>query len=216
LEFIPLAEEDGLIGEIGSWVLEEACRQLGVWQRQGWARQDLRIAVNVSAAEIGPDLVDRVRSSLARHGLSPERLVVEVTESVFIDERQAAAPLQALRELGVHVAVDDFGTGYSSLSYLHRLPIDILKIDRAFVTGIAEPTNLAVARAVVELGNSLGLSTVAEGIEEPEQVERLRKIGCEQGQGYLWSPPVPAAELPTICRRIDAVGRASRERQQVS
>jgi diguanylate cyclase (GGDEF)-like protein len=201
-EFIPVAEESGLVGQIGRWVLDQACAQLAAWEREGWAAEDLHLAVNVSARELGPDTVRAVRAATKRHGIAPHRLVIEVTESVFIDERDATGPLQRLRELGVQVAVDDFGTGYSSLSYLHRLPIDILKIDRSFVADLTDVTNVALAGTIIELGRVLGLSIVAEGIEDTQQAQRLRLLGCEHAQGYLWSRPVKPGELAGICRRF--------------
>ena len=202
LDFIPLAEQGGLIVDIGAWVLDEACRQLAVWRDQDWCRRDLRMAVNVSAAELGGDYVDAVVAVLDRHDIAPGSLVIEVTESVFIDESGAADQLERVRGLGVHVAVDDFGTGYSSLSYLHRLPIDILKIDRAFLAELNDPTTFAVAEAIVQLSATLKLSTVAEGVEHQQQVDHLRRLGCEHAQGYLWSPPVPADEVAVVCRAI--------------
>ena len=202
LDFIPLAEQDGLIVDIGAWVLDEACRQLAVWLGQDWCRPDLHMAVNVSAAELGADYVGTVAATLERHGIDPDALVIEVTESVFIDESGATEQLQRIRELGVHVAVDDFGTGYSSLSYLHRLPIDILKIDRAFLAQLDDETTFAVAEAIVRLSATLHLSTVAEGVEHQQQVEYLRRLGCEHAQGYLWAPPLAPDEVAAACRAI--------------
>jgi diguanylate cyclase (GGDEF)-like protein len=200
--FIPLAEEDGLIGGIGRFVLDEACRQLAEWDAAGWARHDLKLGVNVSADELGPELVAEVRETLLRHGVAPDRLVIEVTESVFIDAQRASEPLRRLRELGVAVAVDDFGTGYSSLSYLQRLPVDILKIDRSFITDLDATRNRGVVQAILQLSTTLGMSTVAEGIERVEQADQLRAMGCEHAQGYLWSRPVTAKELPEVSRRL--------------
>ncbi len=200
--FIPLAEQADQIERIGAWVLDEACRVFASWQHCGVGRADLRLGVNVSAAELAPRLVERVAATLERHRVAPDRLVVEVTEGVFADDRHAVAPLQALRDIGVSVAIDDFGTGYSSLSYLHRLPVNVVKIDRTFVSRLEDPAVGAVTRAIIELGRTLGLSVIAEGVETEAQLAELRSQGCEHAQGYLWSRPVPAARLPSTISRL--------------
>jgi diguanylate cyclase (GGDEF)-like protein len=207
VEFIPIAEEDGLVEAIGAFVLEEAAAQLARWDAEGWGRPDMRMGFNVAASEIGPGLLTAIRSALDRHGLLPERLVVEVTESMLVDGSLAAATLQRLRDLGVHVAVDDFGTGYSSLSYLRALPIDILKIDRSFVAELADPTNRAVVQAIIDLASTLELSIVAEGIESRDQVDALVALGCEHGQGYLFTRPVPGDEIPAAALAARAAFR---------
>ncbi len=208
-EFIPLAEQYGHIEDLSRWVLDAACRQVATWCAQPWARDDLRFGVNISAAELGPGLVTDIAEVLERYGLPSDRLIVEVTESLFMDELGAAPPLRALRELGVNVAIDDFGTGYSSLSYLRRLPVNILKIDRSFVEELDDPRGAAVTRAIIELSRTLGLSTVAEGVEDRSQAARLRSLGCEHAQGFLWSRPVEAAAFPAVVRRLDAALRRS-------
>jgi diguanylate cyclase (GGDEF)-like protein len=205
-EFIPVAEEDGLISDIGRWVLDEACRQLAAWDAQGWGRSDFKLGVNVSVHELGAGFGETVRSALDRHGIAADRLVIEVTESVFIDDQRAVEPLRQLRSLGVHVAVDDFGTGYSSLAYLRRLPVDILKVDRSFLSDLDSAANRAVVQAILQLGRTLGLSTVAEGIEHAEQAEVLRALGCQHAQGFLWSRPVPPDGLRDVCGRLAGVG----------
>ena len=202
LEFIPLAEQNALIGPIGRWVLRTACEQLAEWQRQGVAHPAVRIAVNVSAVELNATYVDFVATTLLTTGVTSDQLVLEVTESVFIGESDAVGHLLRLRELGVHIAVDDFGTGYSSLSYLQRLPFDILKMDRSFVAALDNPVTFAIARAIVQVGRALGMSLVAEGVERPDQVADLRRLGCEHAQGYLWSRPVPAEQVAQACSWI--------------
>jgi diguanylate cyclase len=199
--FIPLAEATGLIHEIGTWVLEEACRQCVEWQRAGLPT--LRVAVNVSAAQFRRgDLLDIVRRSLKETGLGPEHLEIELTESsVMTDPEDSAAMLEELSRMGVVVSVDDFGTGYSSISYLRRFPIDKLKIDRAFVRDLStRAEDASIVRAIVSLAHSLRLKVVAEGVESPEQLEFLKTLGCDQYQGFHFSPPVPAREFSDLLR----------------
>jgi predicted signal transduction protein with EAL and GGDEF domain len=194
--FIPLAEETGLIVELGEWVLREACRQTREWQRELPA-PDLLVSVNLSARQFArPDLADMVGGILAETGLAAGRLELEITESVVMSEAETTiATLRQLHGMGVRLVLDDFGTGYSSLSYLPHLPLDIIKVDRAFVAGISEdPANLSIIRAVAALAHGLGLEVTAEGIERPEQLDAVRDLGCERGQGYLFARPLPAAE----------------------
>jgi diguanylate cyclase (GGDEF)-like protein/PAS domain S-box-containing protein len=191
IEFIGVAEETGLILQLGEWVLRTACRQAAAWR-------DLEVSVNISPAQFRqPDLVQIVRSALADSGLAPHRLELEVTESVLIQQPDAAAKLlDDLKALGVHVAMDDFGTGYSSLSYLQRFHFDKIKIDRSFIWAIGkEPTAKAIVRAVINLADSLGMVTCAEGVETDEQLSALRREGCSEVQGYLFGKPMPAAEF---------------------
>lgn len=195
-EFIPLAEETGLIVPIGEWVLETACAQVRSWHERGFA--GLRLAVNLSARQFQQrDLVGRIGRMLERLGFPPEDLQLELTESVVMrDAAESAQRLRDLTALGVELALDDFGTGYSSLGYLRRFPIRALKIDRTFVHDIAtDPTSAALCRAIVALGTSLELRVVAEGVETPEQLRLLRAFGCHEMQGYLYSRPLPAGEL---------------------
>ncbi|GAB7039599.1 MULTISPECIES: putative bifunctional diguanylate cyclase/phosphodiesterase [Catenuloplanes] len=195
-EFVPIAERSNLIHAIGMHVLAEAAGQVRAWQ----ARQHtdpLQLSVNLSPRQLlKHDIVTDVVAVLERTGLSPAHLTLEITETAIVDTERAAPILARFRALGVRIAIDDFGTGYSSLQYLLGLPIDGLKIDRAFVTQLDSTTRgAAVAEAVVRLGQILGLDTVAEGIESPAQVAELQLLGCTSGQGYLFSPPRPAAEI---------------------
>ncbi len=202
LRFIPLAEETGLIVPLGEWVLRQACRQAARWARQG---HPLRIAVNLSARQLSqPDPVPLVQTALSDAGLDPAWLDLELTESALIAQGDAAvARLSALRALGLRVSVDDFGTGYSSLAYLRRFPLDILKVDRSFVTGLAAggragAQDQAVVRAVIDMAHALSLEVVAEGVETDAQRDILEDLGCDTMQGYLFSPPVPADRLQAL------------------
>ena len=210
--FVPLAERCGLISAIGEWVLEEAVRRTAGWHRSGLER--LQVAVNVSPEQfLEPGFVARVAAALARHGLPPDRLELEVTESVAMaDVETVIDRLGRLRAAGVSIAVDDFGTGYSSLQYLERLPLDVLKIDRAFVAGL-EGEDRSLARTIVSMARSLELATVAEGVETPEQLARVVELGCDTVQGFLYSRPVPADEVPATIERIER--GIAREREAV-
>jgi diguanylate cyclase (GGDEF)-like protein len=189
-EFIPLAEETGLIVPLGRWVLRQACAQASLWAGAPY------LSVNVAGLQLEQDgFVDEVACALTDAGLDAGRLVLEVTESSLVGDLEAER-LQALRRLGVRLAIDDFGTGYSSLSYLRRFPMDVLKIDRSFTRDACEDS--ALLNAIVAMGESLGLVLVPEGIEEPEQAEALRALGCRLGQGYLFGRPVPACELTGV------------------
>jgi diguanylate cyclase (GGDEF)-like protein/PAS domain S-box-containing protein len=203
-EFIPIAEDSGLIVPIGRWVLQEACRQAKAWQERWPATPPLTIAVNLSARQLQhPGIVDEVRAALVATDLDPHSLVLEITEIAVMEELDAAIPILAqLRKLGLRLALDDFGTGYSSLSYLQRLPVDILKLDRAFVSGVAGSTEeSALARAIVKLGQTLGLETVAEGVETAEQLAALRELGCQLGQGYYFARPLGPAAVDALLER---------------
>jgi EAL domain-containing protein (putative c-di-GMP-specific phosphodiesterase class I) len=208
-DFVGLTEETGLIVELGRWVLEQSCAQLRVWADAGHA--DLRVSVNVSARQLHEDsFVDDVRGALRRHRVRPERLVLELTESIFaLDAAAISEQLRALRELGVRIAMDDFGTGYSSLSYLQKFQMDILKIDKAFVDplGDGDPDSGALVSAIISLAHALRLEVVAEGIERPEQQAQLRAMGCRLGQGFLYSRPVEPAQLSALL--ADASGPVS-------
>ena len=196
-EFIPLAEDSGLILPLGRWVLTEACRQLAAWRAGG--RPDLRVTVNLSARQFAdPELTDVVAEALAKADLPADALWLEITESVLMEEVQTTAnTLHALKSLGVHLAVDDFGTGYSSLSYLKRFPVDLLKIDRSFIDGLGtDPEDGAIVLAIVSLAEALRLEVVAEGVEHFHQLEALHRLGCDAVQGFLLGRPGPADGLP--------------------
>jgi diguanylate cyclase (GGDEF)-like protein/PAS domain S-box-containing protein len=211
--FIPIAEQSGLIREIGDWVLEEACRQAQRWIERG---VDFgRIAVNVSGKQIQQaDFAERVQAALRRYRLPAERLEIELTESFIMDKVDASlAQLNQLDETGVSLSVDDFGTGYSSLSYLKQLPVDKLKIDRSFISDIPQDSNdLAITDAIIALSDALGLEVVAEGVETQVQADLLRAKGCRTGQGYLFSKPLPAVEFEHFVRATVDVGNASMPR----
>jgi diguanylate cyclase (GGDEF)-like protein/PAS domain S-box-containing protein len=188
--FIDLAEESGLILDVGSWVLKEACRQAGEWKRDE-GRELGTLRVNLSPRQIAhPDLLDTVVQALELGGLEPSSLCLEITETALMSDAAASlSVLSSLRSLGVELAIDDFGTGYSSLSYLKRFPVTVLKIDRSFVDGLGhDPDDTAIAGAIVSLGRSLGLSIVAEGVETERHLHELRRLGCDRAQGYLFSP----------------------------
>ena len=193
-EFIPLAEEIGLIQALGRYVLEEACRQAATWSAHAPKGRGLTIAVNLSAQQLQePSFIDDLEAILATSGISPDQLVLEMTETVmFHDTSTTLARLDAIRDLGVRIAIDDFGTGYWSLGYLRRFRVDILKIAKEFIGPADGAEEWAFAGAIVALGRTLGLSIIAEGIETPGQLERLRGLGCEFGQGYLFARPVDA------------------------
>lgn len=191
-EFIPLAESTGLIVQVGEWVLEEACTQAAKWKRAGLP--PFRLAVNVSAREFIPTLPARVSATLARHGLEPHWLELEITESTLMNDiERVIAIMDQITALGVTLSLDDFGTGYSSLSYLKRFPIDTLKIDRSFTMGIpADSNDAAIASTIISIGQQLGHRVIAEGVETVDQLEFLRGAGCDEVQGYLFSRPLAA------------------------
>lgn len=195
-DFIPLAEETGLIVPIGKWALLEACRQSLAWQQAGFPA--LSVAVNLSARQFRTgELLETVREVLAVTGLSPELLELELTESMIMDEPlAAAATMHRLKDLGVRLSLDDFGTGYSSLNYLRRFPVDNLKIDRSFINDvITDPSGASVVASVIAIAHNLGIAAIAEGVETPEQLQFLAENGCDLMQGYLFSKPLPAGEF---------------------
>jgi diguanylate cyclase (GGDEF)-like protein/PAS domain S-box-containing protein len=198
--FLPVAEESGLIVDIGAWVIREACRRLRDWQRRGLSK-DFSLSVNLGARELThPDIVATVLEAVQGAGIEPSSLCIEVTESTAIEDR--ASGFRALTDLngaGVRVAIDDFGTGYSSLDHLRRMPADVLKIDRSFVQGIApDSSDTALVAAALALGRALGMDVVAEGIETEQQASSLRELSCPIGQGYLFARPLPPEQLDKL------------------
>jgi EAL domain-containing protein (putative c-di-GMP-specific phosphodiesterase class I) len=198
-QFIPIAEDCGLIVPIGRWVLREGCRQARAWQSAGLSLA--RIAINVSAVELRTkNFVSGVRSILAETGLEPRYLELELTETVLMqDSTSTSVVLLALKELGVHIALDDFGTGYSSLSYLKRFPIDTVKIDRSFVRDLTtDADDASIVSAVIGMGKRLHMQVVAEGVEAPAQLAFLQEQRCPEGQGHYFSRPMVAEELARL------------------
>jgi len=193
--FVPLAEYSGLIIEIGAWVLEQACCHLRQLCSDGYG--DLRVAVNISMPQFrDPEFVGMVKNTILDNDIKPEHLELEITESVVMDEPQIVVEsLTELKRFGVTIAIDDFGTGFSSMSYLQQLPLDRLKVDRAFVKDVMPGKNAFIAETIVTLGNKLGLQTIAEGVEKREQASHMLKLGCDEAQGFLYAKPMPFAQL---------------------
>jgi diguanylate cyclase (GGDEF)-like protein len=193
-DFVPVLEETGLIVDVGAWVLETACAQIHEWTLAGLPAP--RIAVNLSARQFrGAGLEHAVQRAMARHGIAPALLELELTESLLMeDPEQAATTLKRLKALGVAISIDDFGTGYSGLAYLRRFAVDVLKVDRMFIADADSGEGQAMTRAIVELGHALGLRVVAEGVERPSQLAFLRELGCDEMQGFLFSPALTACE----------------------
>jgi len=217
-KFIPVAESSGLVVPLGRWALEQAC--CDAMALTGTA-EGLDVAVNLSVRQLTqPDVLTHVRDALVHSGIDPQRLLLEVTESAVMEDQEAAAvALDALSHLGVRIAIDDFGTGYSSLLYLRRYPISALKLDRAFVSGIgASPDDEAICSSVVSLAHAVGATSIAEGVETPEQYAALRAFGCQQAQGFLWSAAVPIGDLPYVllgCRDVPIPPPTRREPMEV-
>ena len=198
-DFIPIAEDTGMIVSIGAWVMQESCRQMRIWHDRGASH--LRMAVNVSIRQLHePGFIGMIREALEESGLAPEALVIELTENMLMENaRGNLVKLWELKDLGVRLSIDDFGTGYSSLSYLQRFPLDQLKIDRSFIGEITTVDSPApIVKAVISLAHDLGLSVVAEGVETEAQLQRVRSWGCEEFQGFLYSRPIPVAEYETL------------------
>jgi EAL domain-containing protein (putative c-di-GMP-specific phosphodiesterase class I) len=205
-DFISVAEEIGLIVPIGDWVLKQACRDAAKWPGK------LTVAVNLSAVQFrNPTLALSVVGALGASGLPASRLELEITETVLLqDSKSVLDVLHQIRELGVRISMDDFGTGYSSLSYLRSFPFDKIKIDRSFIRELGKKNDcVAIIRAVTRLGRSLGMITTAEGVETKEQLGILRAEGCTQVQGYLFSPPVPVAQVPALLQKLRPRVRAA-------
>jgi diguanylate cyclase (GGDEF)-like protein/PAS domain S-box-containing protein len=213
-EFVPLAEETGLIIGLGSWVLEEAARQAARWQEE--TSEPFFVSVNLSARQLAqPDLAEAIASALDAANLEPDRLCLEITESVLMDDADVTlAALERVRALGVRFSIDDFGTGYSSLAYLKRFPVDAVKIDRSFTDGLGiDAGDTAIVSAVIGLSHALGLDVVAEGVETEAQLAELSLLGCDQAQGYLFATPRPPSDLRGVIGRTTAIpGRAARGR----
>jgi diguanylate cyclase (GGDEF)-like protein len=208
-EFIPVAEETGLIGPLGAWVLGTATRDLAGWHAQGLT--PLTVTVNVSTRQLeDPDFPIVVATALATADLAPESLCLELTESALMGAGDASLNcLRMLKELGIYVGIDDFGTGHSSLARLKSLPVEVLKVDRSFIDGLGtEPEDSAIVHAILSLAHALGLHVIAEGVETPLQAHQLAALGCGVAQGFLWSPAVPAEQVPAQA----AVGTGARPR----
>jgi EAL domain-containing protein (putative c-di-GMP-specific phosphodiesterase class I) len=203
-KFIPIAEQSGLILGIGRWVLNSACQQVALWRIRFPALDSFSMAVNVSARQLADSaFVEDLRDALESFSIDPATLTLELTESLMVgDDDVTAVRIREIRELGVRIAIDDFGTGYSSLSYLQQFPVDVIKIDRSFTERMsAEGRNFEVTRSIVELGRSLELEIVAEGIEHEAQVSAFRALGCTHAQGYYFGRPVPADEFTRVISR---------------
>jgi EAL domain-containing protein (putative c-di-GMP-specific phosphodiesterase class I) len=211
--FIPVAQETGLIHEIGRQVLASSCRQVAAWRRVGIG---VRIAVNLAAEQLSrDDFVDDVRQALEHHELAGESLELEITEGTALaDMDDGIRKLSQLRALGVRIALDDFGTGYSSLAYLNRLPLDSLKIDKSFISGLSSGTDTTdlVVRSIVDLGHSLGLNVIAEGVETREQRDAAAQLGCDEAQGFLLGRPQSPERITTMLAGKPGRGAPSRRR----
>jgi EAL domain-containing protein (putative c-di-GMP-specific phosphodiesterase class I) len=198
LEFIPVAEELGLINPIGQLVIEEAVAQLADWDRtSGGPRLDT-LAINLSSRQLcDGHIVKIVREALEEHSVDPSRLAFEVTESILVEDSASThEALQSLRDLGSQVAIDDFGTGYSSLSYIHALPVTAVKIDRSFIERLGRPDDsTSVVRAIIDMGHATGLEVVAEGVSDVDLQSRVSTMGCDAAQGYFWAMPMTAGEF---------------------
>jgi EAL domain-containing protein (putative c-di-GMP-specific phosphodiesterase class I) len=200
-----VAEDSGLILQLGEWVLMEACRQAARWPA------GLQVAVNLSPAQFSsPDLLAVIQRSLSTSGLEPHRLELEITERIFMESSETTLhALRRLKELGVQISLDDFGTGYSSLSYLRSFPFDKIKVDRTFISDLAGATeHVPIVQAVVSIARALGMTTTAEGVETVDQMQFLAAIGCDEAQGYLFSAAVPLEGIPDILAKY-TIARAA-------
>ncbi len=215
-EFIPIAEENGLIVPMGEWILQAACVQNRAWQDAGLPR--IRVGVNLSSRQLKRRLIDTISRALQQSGLEPRYLSLELTESVLVNhQKEGTEALHALRAMGLHLAVDDFGTGYSSFSYLKHFPLDTLKIDRSFIREIAiHPDDAAITTAIIAMGHALGLRVIAEGVETEAHLSLLQKQGCDEVQGYLLGRPVPASRFEEHLVRKRGTGASAARRQQRS
>jgi len=212
-DFIPIAEETGLIIPIGVWVMKEACRQAKEWQERYPSEPPLSVCVNLSAGQVRhPGLLSEVRSALRESGLEPGSLILEITERTLLkDTKVIETVFGELKELGVRLAIDDFGKEYSSLSYLNRLPVGALKIDRLFLESFGEnPSNMIIVEAVISLAHSLGLEVTGEGVESAEQLELLRKMGCDFVQGFHLARPLLGEEVESLLADLFTTGTINR------
>ncbi|WP_339253193.1 EAL domain-containing protein [Sporosarcina sp. FSL W8-0480] len=202
-KFIPLAEETKIILPLGEWILREACKQAAAWKNQGYA--PIRIAVNMSTVQLeDPEIVETIKRIMLEEGVGPEQIGIELTESSFADREEMRYTIQRIRDLGIVVAIDDFGTGYSTFSYIKELPADILKIDMSFIRDIdVNENSQAIVKAIVTLADTAGLNVIAEGIETIEQVGILQRLGCREGQGYLYSKPLPPEEIVYTFQKVE-------------
>ncbi len=204
---------------LGRWVLDQACRQAQAWLASGHAHPDFYMSVNLSGRQLqDPELVHEVASAIRDSGLPARALVLEVTESVLVDDFDASlARLRALKGLGLRLAVDDFGTGYSSLSYLRDLPVDVIKIDKSFIDRVAvDPEGAAVVRSVIDMAAALGLTSIAEGVEDAEQLACLDAIGCDNVQGFLLARPMPVGESANALTKLNGTEPAPTTRRTES
>lgn len=203
MQFIPLAEESGMIMQIGDWVLEEACKQLKYWQEKGY--RPVRIAVNISPKQFKQEnFAIKIREKINKYQITPSSLEVEITESAMTHLQDTLLMLKELKEIGIVISIDDFGTGYSSLSYLKKYPIDIIKIDQSFIKDMeTDDKNAAIANTIIQLAHSLGMEVVAEGVEKDKQVEILKAAKCQKAQGYFFSRPVPIEAINESYMKIE-------------
>jgi EAL domain-containing protein (putative c-di-GMP-specific phosphodiesterase class I) len=217
LEFIPVLEETGLIVAVGDWVLRRACEDLKAWQAAGLAVGP--VAVNLSARQFRQhDLDERIRGIVERSGVDPALIELEITESQLMhDPDHAVRVLERLGDFGLRIAIDDFGTGYSSLSYLTRFPLASLKIDRSFVADVLDDeADATIVRTIVDMAHTLGFTVIAEGVELDSQAAFLRKLGCEQAQGFLFAHPMSASDFGALVSTSGAVARPARRRNSGS
>jgi EAL domain-containing protein (putative c-di-GMP-specific phosphodiesterase class I) len=211
-DFIPLAEESGAILPLGRWVMREAARQAFEWHQRFPARQHWTMSINVSVKQLQqPAFADEVRDVLVETGVDPARIILEITESIMVENAPVMLErLRALKQLGVRLAIDDFGTGYSSLSYLREFPLDLLKIDKSFIDDVgAMSGERELTRAIIELGKTLDLELVAEGIERGDQVSRLTSLECDLGQGFYFARPLDAAAVDQLLSELTAGDEAA-------
>jgi EAL domain-containing protein (putative c-di-GMP-specific phosphodiesterase class I) len=212
--FIGLAEENGALREIGLWVIEQACKQWQRWQHIFESEAPVIVSVNLSLRQLEePDLVERVRDILAENGMEASNLKLEITESALLTEMPSVvSQLGRLRAMGVRLAIDDFGTGYSSLTYLKNLPVHSVKIDQSFVRNMEEDdASLLIVQAIVTLAHDLGLDVTAEGVETRKQLDHLEKLGCDRGQGFYLSEPLPAETIDALLQAYSRRTAAQRE-----